>query len=120
MKFWVLFKDTFQLLGTFCKKLLREYNIEIKFVMVFLHYPLIINSYWSKQCTGLLHCEYFFFFLTVQVFPPVNFTLTVSALARVLLRWKPNPNQEQKNYTIRYDVKILAPVSEEVKLSPAS
>ncbi|XP_035193606.1 interleukin-5 receptor subunit alpha isoform X1 [Oxyura jamaicensis] len=49
----------------------------------------------------------------VQVFPPVNFTLTVSALARVLLRWKPNPNQEQKNYTIRYDVKILAPVSEE-------
>lgn len=62
----------------------------------------------------------FVFFLTVQVFPPVNFTLTVSALARVLLRWKPNPNQEQKNYTIRYDVKILAPVSEEVKLSPVT
>ncbi|NXJ77323.1 IL5RA protein, partial [Trogon melanurus] len=46
----------------------------------------------------------------VWVFPPVNFTLTVSALARVLLHWKPNPNQEQKNYTIRYDVKILSPV----------
>ncbi|XP_030314531.1 interleukin-5 receptor subunit alpha [Calypte anna] len=49
----------------------------------------------------------------VQVFPPVNFTLTVSALAQVLLQWKPNPNQEQKNYTIRYDVKILSPVPEE-------
>ncbi|KAK4815262.1 hypothetical protein QYF61_023998 [Mycteria americana] len=49
----------------------------------------------------------------VQVFPPVNFTLTVSALAQVLLHWKPNPNQEQKNYTIRYDVKILSPVPEE-------
>ncbi|KAM6060598.1 interleukin-5 receptor subunit alpha isoform 1-T6 [Theristicus caerulescens] len=49
----------------------------------------------------------------VQVFPPVNFTLTVCALAQVLLHWKPNPNQEQKNYTIRYDVKILSPVPEE-------
>ncbi|KAM8995047.1 interleukin-5 receptor subunit alpha [Ara ararauna] len=48
-----------------------------------------------------------------QVFPPVNFTLTVSALAQVLLQWKPNPNQEQKNYTIRYDVKIMSPVPEE-------
>lgn len=69
MKFWVLFKDTFQLLGTFCKKLLREYNIEIKFVMVFLHYHLIINSYWSKQCTGLLHCEYFCFLPYSSGFP---------------------------------------------------
>ncbi|XP_042736822.1 interleukin-5 receptor subunit alpha isoform X1 [Lagopus leucura] len=49
----------------------------------------------------------------VQVFPPVNFTLTVSALAQVLLSWKLSPNQEQKNYTIRYDVKILTPVFEE-------
>ncbi|NXE89696.1 IL5RA protein, partial [Menura novaehollandiae] len=49
----------------------------------------------------------------VQVFPPVNFTLTVSALAQVLLHWKPNPDQEHKNYTIRYDVKILSPVPEE-------
>ncbi|NWU60380.1 IL5RA protein, partial [Pterocles burchelli] len=48
-----------------------------------------------------------------QVFPPANFTLTVVALAQVLLHWKPNPNQEQKNYTIRYDVKILSPVPEE-------
>ncbi|XP_051483478.1 interleukin-5 receptor subunit alpha [Apus apus] len=49
----------------------------------------------------------------VQVFPPVNFTLTVSALAQVLLHWKPNPNQDKNNYTIRYDVKILSPVPEE-------
>ncbi|NXY21508.1 IL5RA protein, partial [Atrichornis clamosus] len=49
----------------------------------------------------------------VQVFPPVNFTLTVSALAQVLLHWKPNPAQEHKNYTIRYDVKILSPEPEE-------
>uniref|UniRef100_A0A8C2U8P5 Interleukin 5 receptor subunit alpha n=1 Tax=Coturnix japonica TaxID=93934 RepID=A0A8C2U8P5_COTJA len=49
----------------------------------------------------------------VQVFPPVNLTLTVSALAQVLLSWKPSPDQEQKNYTIRYDVKILTPLFEE-------
>ncbi|NXG73233.1 IL5RA protein, partial [Baryphthengus martii] len=49
----------------------------------------------------------------VQVFPPVNFTFTVSALAQVLLHWEPNPKQEQKNYKIRYDVKILSPVPEE-------
>ncbi|NXP24242.1 IL5RA protein, partial [Scytalopus superciliaris] len=49
----------------------------------------------------------------VEVFPPVNFTLTVCALAQVLLRWEPNPDQEQKTYTIRYDVKILSPVPEE-------
>ncbi|NXC99786.1 IL5RA protein, partial [Certhia familiaris] len=49
----------------------------------------------------------------VQVLPPVNFTLTVSALAQVLLHWEPNPAQEQTNSTIRYDVKILSPVPEE-------
>ncbi|XP_054023783.1 interleukin-5 receptor subunit alpha [Dryobates pubescens] len=49
----------------------------------------------------------------LQVLPPVNFTLTVSALGQVLLHWKPNPNQEHRNYTIRYDVKILSPVPEE-------
>lgn len=57
----------------------------------------------------------FVFSRTVEVFPPVGFTLTVSALAQVLLHWKPNPNQEQKNYTVRYDVKILSPVPEEVR-----
>ncbi|NWT98798.1 IL5RA protein, partial [Urocynchramus pylzowi] len=49
----------------------------------------------------------------VQVLPPVNFTLTVSALAQVLLHWEPNPAQEQSNSTIIYDVKILSPVPEE-------
>ncbi|XP_041281976.1 interleukin-5 receptor subunit alpha [Onychostruthus taczanowskii] len=49
----------------------------------------------------------------VQVLPPVNFTLTVSALAQVLLHWEPNPAQEQNNSTIRYDVKILSPEPEE-------
>ncbi|XP_023790862.1 interleukin-5 receptor subunit alpha isoform X1 [Cyanistes caeruleus] len=49
----------------------------------------------------------------VQVLPPVNFTLSVSALAQVLLHWEPNPAQEQNNSTIRYDVKILSPVPEE-------
>ncbi|NXO73286.1 IL5RA protein, partial [Phainopepla nitens] len=49
----------------------------------------------------------------VQVLPPVNFTLTVSALAQVLLHWEPNPAQEQNNSTVRYDVRILSPVPEE-------
>ncbi|NXU96758.1 IL5RA protein, partial [Cettia cetti] len=49
----------------------------------------------------------------VQVLPPVNFTLTVCALAQVLLHWEPNPAQEQSNSTIRYEVKILSPVLEE-------
>ncbi|NXM57888.1 IL5RA protein, partial [Illadopsis cleaveri] len=49
----------------------------------------------------------------VQVLPPVNFTLRVSALAQVLLHWEPNPAQEQNNSTIRYEVKILGPVPEE-------
>ncbi|XP_074813627.1 interleukin-5 receptor subunit alpha [Natator depressus] len=48
----------------------------------------------------------------IQVLPPVNFTLTVSALAEVLLQWKPNPDQEEKNYTIRYDVEIMTPERE--------
>ncbi|NXU45025.1 IL5RA protein, partial [Drymodes brunneopygia] len=53
------------------------------------------------------------FSLPVQVLPPVNFTLTVSALAQVLLHWEPNPAQERNNSTIRYEVKILSPVPEE-------
>lgn len=55
------------------------------------------------------------FSLAVQVLPPVNFTLTVSALAQVLLHWEPNPAQEQNNCTVRYDVEILSPVPEEVR-----
>ncbi|NXA80182.1 IL5RA protein, partial [Thryothorus ludovicianus] len=48
----------------------------------------------------------------VQVLPPVNFTLTVPALAQVLLQWEPNPAQEPNNSTIRYDVEILSPEPE--------
>uniref|UniRef100_A0A674JW78 Interleukin 5 receptor subunit alpha n=1 Tax=Terrapene triunguis TaxID=2587831 RepID=A0A674JW78_9SAUR len=44
----------------------------------------------------------------VQVLPPVNFTVTVSALAEVLLQWKPNPDQE-KNDTVKYEVDIMTP-----------
>uniref|UniRef100_A0A8C8RUR1 Interleukin 5 receptor subunit alpha n=1 Tax=Pelusios castaneus TaxID=367368 RepID=A0A8C8RUR1_9SAUR len=57
----------------------------------------------------------FFCFLadsTVQVLPPVNFTLTVTALAEVLLQWKPNPDQDQKNYSVSYGVEIMTPVKE--------
>ncbi|KAM9134678.1 interleukin-5 receptor subunit alpha isoform 1-T1 [Pangshura tecta] len=48
----------------------------------------------------------------IQVLPPVNFTLTVSALAEVLLQWKPNPDQE-KNHTVEYSVEILTPETEQ-------
>uniref|UniRef100_A0A7M4FC15 Interleukin 5 receptor subunit alpha n=1 Tax=Crocodylus porosus TaxID=8502 RepID=A0A7M4FC15_CROPO len=48
----------------------------------------------------------------IQVLPPVNFTLTVTALAEVLLHWKPNPDQHQ-NYTVIYEVEIITPVQEE-------
>uniref|UniRef100_A0A8C3SW08 Interleukin 5 receptor subunit alpha n=1 Tax=Chelydra serpentina TaxID=8475 RepID=A0A8C3SW08_CHESE len=46
-----------------------------------------------------------------QVLPPVNFTLTVSALAEVLLQWKPNPDQE-KNDIVKYDVEIMTPMQQ--------
>uniref|UniRef100_A0A674K2R7 Interleukin 5 receptor subunit alpha n=1 Tax=Terrapene triunguis TaxID=2587831 RepID=A0A674K2R7_9SAUR len=46
--------------------------------------------------------------LGIQVLPPVNFTVTVSALAEVLLQWKPNPDQE-KNDTVKYEVDIMTP-----------
>uniref|UniRef100_A0A8C0IWZ1 Interleukin 5 receptor subunit alpha n=1 Tax=Chelonoidis abingdonii TaxID=106734 RepID=A0A8C0IWZ1_CHEAB len=45
---------------------------------------------------------------SLQILPPVNFTLTVSALAEVLLQWKPNPDQE-KNHTVEYNVEIMTP-----------
>lgn len=37
MKFWLLFKDIFQTLETFYKKLLREYNIEMKLFACIAH-----------------------------------------------------------------------------------
>ncbi|NXP73711.1 IL5RA protein, partial [Ramphastos sulfuratus] len=81
--------------------------------MICLCCSLLVTSCCFKQFTEHHAMEIFVFSLPVQVLPPVNFTLTVSALAQVLLHWKPNPNQEQRNYTIRYDLKILSPVPEE-------
>ncbi|XP_037685269.1 interleukin-5 receptor subunit alpha isoform X2 [Choloepus didactylus] len=41
--------------------------------------------------------------------PPVNFTIKVTGLAQVLLNWEPNPDQEQRNVNLEYQVKIHAP-----------
>ncbi|XP_008581610.1 PREDICTED: interleukin-5 receptor subunit alpha [Galeopterus variegatus] len=41
--------------------------------------------------------------------PPANFTIKVTGLAQVLLRWEPNPDQEQRGVTLEYQVKINAP-----------
>ncbi|KAM7064394.1 interleukin-5 receptor subunit alpha isoform 2-T3 [Molossus nigricans] len=41
--------------------------------------------------------------------PPVNFTMKVAGLAQVLLRWEPNPDQQQdRNIKLGYHVKIRA------------
>ncbi|XP_058405813.1 interleukin-5 receptor subunit alpha [Diceros bicornis minor] len=45
--------------------------------------------------------------------PPVNFTIKVTGLAQVLLRWEPNPDQEQRNVKLGYRVKINAPQEED-------
>ncbi|KAM4894069.1 interleukin-5 receptor subunit alpha isoform 1-T1 [Sylvia borin] len=81
--------------------------------MICMCWSLLTNSSCSKQFTGLASMDISVSPLPVQVLPPVNFTLTVSALAQVLLHWEPNPAQEQNNSTVRYDVKILSPVPEE-------
>ncbi|XP_027631251.1 interleukin-5 receptor subunit alpha isoform X2 [Tupaia chinensis] len=41
--------------------------------------------------------------------PPVNFTIKVTDLAQVFLRWEPNPDQEQREVNLEYRVKINAP-----------
>ncbi|XP_008072691.1 interleukin-5 receptor subunit alpha [Carlito syrichta] len=41
--------------------------------------------------------------------PPVNFTIKVTGLAQVLLHWEPNPDREQRNVNLEYQVKINAP-----------
>ncbi|XP_021550785.1 interleukin-5 receptor subunit alpha [Neomonachus schauinslandi] len=41
--------------------------------------------------------------------PPVNFTIKVTGLAQVLLRWEPNPDQEPKDVELGYHVRINAP-----------
>ncbi|XP_074862047.1 interleukin-5 receptor subunit alpha [Carettochelys insculpta] len=45
----------------------------------------------------------------IQVLPPVNFTLSVTALAKVLLQWKLNPDQELQDCIVSYDVTIMTP-----------
>ncbi|KAF5921065.1 hypothetical protein HPG69_014180 [Diceros bicornis minor] len=50
---------------------------------------------------------------TVVLLPPVNFTIKVTGLAQVLLRWEPNPDQEQRNVKLGYRVKINAPQEED-------
>uniref|UniRef100_A0A8D2E1K8 Interleukin 5 receptor subunit alpha n=1 Tax=Sciurus vulgaris TaxID=55149 RepID=A0A8D2E1K8_SCIVU len=46
---------------------------------------------------------------TVSLLPPVNFTIEVTGLAQVLLRWEPNPEQEPRLANLEYHVKINAP-----------
>lgn len=113
MGFW-LFKDFFsQILETFYKELLRECSIEMKRFACIAH--CLQTGIALNNSLDWIFMDISVFSLPVQVFPPVNFTLTVSALAQVLLHWKPNPAQEQNNSTIRYEVKILSPVPEEVR-----
>ncbi|XP_032146404.1 interleukin-5 receptor subunit alpha isoform X3 [Sapajus apella] len=45
----------------------------------------------------------------IALLPPVNFTIKVTGLAQVLLHWEPNPDQEQRNVNLEYQVKINAP-----------
>uniref|UniRef100_A0A671F2B1 Interleukin 5 receptor subunit alpha n=1 Tax=Rhinolophus ferrumequinum TaxID=59479 RepID=A0A671F2B1_RHIFE len=50
---------------------------------------------------------------TFSLLPPVNFTMKEAGLAQVLLRWEPNPDQEQMNVKLGYHVKINAPQEDE-------
>nr|XP_019604693.1 PREDICTED: interleukin-5 receptor subunit alpha [Rhinolophus sinicus] len=52
---------------------------------------------------------------TFSLLPPVNFTIKVAGLAQVLLRWEPNPDQEQMNVQLGYHVKINAPQEDELE-----
>ncbi|XP_044512759.1 interleukin-5 receptor subunit alpha [Gracilinanus agilis] len=45
----------------------------------------------------------------ILLLPPVNFTLIVTGLSQVLLRWKPNPNQDPKINSLKYKVRINTP-----------
>lgn len=50
---------------------------------------------------------------SVLLLPPVNFSLTVTDLAQVLLRWEPNPDQEQRGVNLGYHVRIHTPQEED-------
>nr|XP_020824139.1 interleukin-5 receptor subunit alpha isoform X2 [Phascolarctos cinereus] len=45
----------------------------------------------------------------ISLLPPVNFTVIVTGLSKVLLQWKPNPNQYPKINGIKYKVRINTP-----------
>ncbi|XP_064130327.1 interleukin-5 receptor subunit alpha [Loxodonta africana] len=41
--------------------------------------------------------------------PPVNFTIKITGLAKVLLQWEPDPRQERRDVNLAYRVRINAP-----------
>uniref|UniRef100_A0ABI7W1X3 Fibronectin type-III domain-containing protein n=1 Tax=Felis catus TaxID=9685 RepID=A0ABI7W1X3_FELCA len=45
--------------------------------------------------------------------PPTNFTIKVTGLSQVLLRWESNPDQEPVNIELGYHVRINAPQEED-------
>ncbi|XP_028905734.1 interleukin-5 receptor subunit alpha isoform X1 [Ornithorhynchus anatinus] len=53
---------------------------------------------------------------TVLLLPPVNFTIKITGLAKVLLHWEPNPDQEPKNYHLAYRVKINHPQEDDYEI----
>lgn len=53
---------------------------------------------------------------TALLLPPTNFTINVTGLAQVLLRWEPNPHQEPGNVELGYRVRINAPQEEDVSI----
>ncbi|XP_074054795.1 interleukin-5 receptor subunit alpha [Macrotis lagotis] len=53
----------------------------------------------------------------ILLFPPVNFTITVTGLSEVLLQWKPNLNQDPRIKCLYYKVKINAPCEDDYETS---
>ncbi|XP_036595347.1 interleukin-5 receptor subunit alpha [Trichosurus vulpecula] len=45
----------------------------------------------------------------ILLLPPVNFTIIVTGLSKVLLKWKPNPDQDPKINSVKYKVRIHTP-----------
>nr|XP_045378142.1 interleukin-5 receptor subunit alpha [Camelus bactrianus] len=70
---------------------------------------------WKSCCLCIIkRCVASFYFRsTVLLLPPVNFTIKTTDLAQVLLRWEPNPDQEERNVKLGYHVKINAPQEED-------
>ncbi|KAG5197570.1 hypothetical protein MG293_017505 [Ovis ammon polii] len=71
--------------------------------IIILNNNVVKYSYFNKTPVGVI----------VLLLPPVNFTIKAVNLAQVLLRWEPNPDQEQSNVQLGYHVKINAPQEEE-------